>query len=861
MLPPCLGYDSSNNVYRFAVTENGTTADVQKLTGTTNIEWQTVLAVNNVPASGECYFDSHSFTFGIVANLTSLDGGNVSALEGVFYKPIANATSFTQVLVPAYNGSVISYQNNNNFFASVDYDSSQQCLFSFEPQNNALLYTCYSGTTNPSSTGVNSKWLMIMPSSYTSANTNSSSSHNGAIQAAGQAQSAVTAAASVGLGGGNGAVAITSTDSASTTTAQLASSVAQVPQAQPTATQATPSNCVGKCQTNGVLVATQSHVLLLGWPNAQSLYHGSVGAALSDVTSGYVDKFSLVPIGTSISFSPGTAVGISTDAFAYLTYGNSPKLQYYNISSNGSITPWQSPLSVTTDGSNLGTANMLLSPLSIPSSSSSSLSKRDASSPWLITSSMDDSGKLYVVATNPENPSATYNLDNGDALPAYIQSAPSSPTNVGAIVGGVIGGIAIIVIFIIGLIFYRRRARRSKFSKASAKERGIRIEDYRSYIDERPGHQNGALMTPITVKMEPQVPMNGAQRQDTLDTLTSPIQNTFSPVIPHSQSKIFLPDFTESYLHDMNIGIPEYTGSDGNDLRKDPKSGTHILGKKYALTSEPPTRITTYYTVRTANRMPDKIDQVSIHFFKEPAVNLQLAQVGFATKLAGNSIINHIESYKIPGDNGYTALSVTDICSPSKSLYRLLHPAPGDLTLADTTDQYFQSLTIKSLLQCLQVLQNQKLTHTNLSTHSFFHEGGMVTEWKLGKLEDCRVIDDYIGDCDVCETTPPEILNGIVSHINLECNIWSLGVVIYEIITGKPLFKTIDAARQFANSGVSVNLDGITNNKAKMLLSCLLQIQPKQRSKVEGLLFIWDEDGAGRVDYGDDDDLDSIEGY
>jgi hypothetical protein len=83
MLPPCLGYDSSNNVYRFAVTENGTTADVQKLTGTTNIEWQTVLAVNNVPASGECYFDSHSFTFGIVANLTSLDGGNGQYIQSM----------------------------------------------------------------------------------------------------------------------------------------------------------------------------------------------------------------------------------------------------------------------------------------------------------------------------------------------------------------------------------------------------------------------------------------------------------------------------------------------------------------------------------------------------------------------------------------------------------------------------------------------------------------------------------------------------------------------------------------------------------------------------------------------------------
>jgi hypothetical protein len=75
MLSPCLGYDSSNNVYRFAVTASGITADIEKLTGTSNIEWQKVLTGVKVPASGQCYFDAHSYTFGIVADLRPSSDG------------------------------------------------------------------------------------------------------------------------------------------------------------------------------------------------------------------------------------------------------------------------------------------------------------------------------------------------------------------------------------------------------------------------------------------------------------------------------------------------------------------------------------------------------------------------------------------------------------------------------------------------------------------------------------------------------------------------------------------------------------------------------------------------------------------
>jgi hypothetical protein len=787
-------------------------------------------------------------------------------LNGVFYQPTQIPANVSELItIPAGNPVILSYQDNANYFTSVDVGTNTQCVFSFEPLNSTMVYTCFNQPGVAVSTTSNPKWqTFTLPTSISSP---------GLQNVAKQQAIPVGAAASTTMNGAaaGGAAAQASTESPSPTTSADSSSTSRVSQGQPTSDPFPIANCGSQCQINGVLVATNLHVFLIGWPNAQTVYYGNVSDAVSDATNtdGAL-RFNLLPSQIAAPFGPGTATGISNDTFAYLTYGSNPKLQFYSTSMEGSISAGLSSLNLTSSGSNVTSANMLLVGQATLSTSSNSASKRDVrSSSWLLASTMDASGSLSVVATNPQSPSSESTLNNGDPVPTWAStvhpslapstSSASSSTNIGAIVGGVIGGVALVVICIALLIFYRRRNRRANFSKGSSKSRGIQNEEYNNYIDERPGSHNDI---PISMpKITPPAPMNGSYRQDTFESMMSPVQNTFSPVVSQSHSKILLPDLTQIYLQDSNINLPEYTGADINDLRKDLKGGTRVLGDKYALTSEPATKMTTYYTIRTANKLPDKMDQVSIHFFKEPSLSLQLAQIGFATKLAGSTIINHIESYKLPGGNGYASLSVTEACSPTKSLHRLLHPATGDLTLADTTDQYFQSLTIKSLLQALEMLQRHNLAHTSLSTNAFFHIGGCVTEWKLGRLEDCRVFGDYIGDCDVLDTTPPEILNGIMSHISAESNLWSLGVVIYEIITGKPLFKSVNDATQFAKAGAPVHLHAITNSKSQMLLSCMLQIQPTQRSKVEDLLFIWDEDGAGQVDYADDDDLDSIEGY
>ena len=74
MITPCLGYDGSRHLYRFNVGANATQAEVQKLTGTSVLQWQNVASIAT-PVAGNCYFDVNSFKFGIVTGMTNNGSG------------------------------------------------------------------------------------------------------------------------------------------------------------------------------------------------------------------------------------------------------------------------------------------------------------------------------------------------------------------------------------------------------------------------------------------------------------------------------------------------------------------------------------------------------------------------------------------------------------------------------------------------------------------------------------------------------------------------------------------------------------------------------------------------------------------
>ncbi|KAI8603743.1 kinase-like domain-containing protein, partial [Dissophora ornata] len=111
---------------------------------------------------------------------------------------------------------------------------------------------------------------------------------------------------------------------------------------------------------------------------------------------------------------------------------------------------------------------------------------------------------------------------------------------------------------------------------------------------------------------------------------------------------------------------------------------------------------------------------------------------------------------------------------------------------------------IRSLIECVEWIHSRKICHLNLKPSNFVRDPYMAssvdrargTGWKLVDFEAARVIDEEpVGRCTISYAAP-EILVGLTSSIGVHTkgalDIWSLGLVIFELLTDQPLFRTDD---------------------------------------------------------------------
>ena len=105
----------------------------------------------------------------------------------------------------------------------------------------------------------------------------------------------------------------------------------------------------------------------------------------------------------------------------------------------------------------------------------------------------------------------------------------------------------------------------------------------------------------------------------------------------------------------------------------------------------------------------------------------------------------------------------------------------------------YVSKFITQLLHCLQYLHNSKLVvHRDLKLGNLFLDNQLNI--KIGDFGLSAVIKDGEKRKTVCGTPnyiAPEVLEGRAGH-SYEVDIWSLGVIIYTLIIGKPPFETTD---------------------------------------------------------------------
>lgn len=119
------------------------------------------------------------------------------------------------------------------------------------------------------------------------------------------------------------------------------------------------------------------------------------------------------------------------------------------------------------------------------------------------------------------------------------------------------------------------------------------------------------------------------------------------------------------------------------------------------------------------------------------------------------------------------------------------------------------------------------------------------THLKLEGLEDCRILageDDSVSDTLGCPAyVSPEVLSGVRSYSGKRADTWSLGVMLYTMLTGRYPFLDSDPATLFSKirRGAYCMPEGLSM-RARCLIRSLLRRDPAERlSATDILLHPW----------------------
>ncbi|KAI1307323.1 Cell division protein kinase 1 [Mortierella claussenii] len=117
---------------------------------------------------------------------------------------------------------------------------------------------------------------------------------------------------------------------------------------------------------------------------------------------------------------------------------------------------------------------------------------------------------------------------------------------------------------------------------------------------------------------------------------------------------------------------------------------------------------------------------------------------------------------------------------------------------------------VRSLIECVAWIHGRKVCHLNIKPSNFVRDPYAASSvhrmqsyhgqgWKLVDFEAARVIgEEIVGRCTFSYAAPEILIGnstgaGVLAKGSLD--IWSLGLVIYELLTDQPLFRTDDHAK------------------------------------------------------------------
>ena len=187
------------------------------------------------------------------------------------------------------------------------------------------------------------------------------------------------------------------------------------------------------------------------------------------------------------------------------------------------------------------------------------------------------------------------------------------------------------------------------------------------------------------------------------------------------------------------------------------------------------------------------------------------------------------EHYFEDSENVYLLL---EICQ-NQSLNELLKRRK---TLTELEVQCYTMQIIKAL----KYLHSHRIIHRDLKLGNLFISDKM--ELKVGDFGLATKLEfDGERKRTVCGTPnyiAPEILDGKTGH-SYEVDIWSLGVIIYTLIIGKPPFETNNVKETYKRikmNSYSFPERAIISDAAKALIQDILVLDPTKRPTLDGIL-------------------------
>jgi len=147
---------------------------------------------------------------------------------------------------------------------------------------------------------------------------------------------------------------------------------------------------------------------------------------------------------------------------------------------------------------------------------------------------------------------------------------------------------------------------------------------------------------------------------------------------------------------------------------------------------------------------------------------------------------------------------------------------------------------IVQLIKALKYLHSHRVIHRDLKLGNLFLTDKM--ELKVGDFGLATKLD-FEGErkrtvCGTPNYIAPEILDGKTGH-SYEVDIWSLGVIIYTLIIGKPPFETRDVKTTYKRikmNAYSFPETAIISEAAKNLISQILVTDPGKRPTLDQIL-------------------------